>query len=572
MKKLYILSACLMALAAKAQVTFEVEAAPYCGEEGCYQLYADFPALYQTNEYQVTPIPYSPSFPFTGGTVLAASGDDTWSPIFNLPFNFSFYGTVYNSVLVGSNGVITFDLVNQAPLGYCNWPFTATIPNTQFPIKNAIFGAYQDTNIASPPVVNPLLQNVNYYLLDTGANAAPNRVFVANFNELPQFQCNESVGLQTSQIVIHEGTNEIEIFINKRTSCVSWNSGSGLIGLLNLSGTSAAVPPGRNTGTWSATNEAWRFTPSGDGIPVSVAWSLNGVPFSNENPTMACPTEAGSYMATVTYSNSPVITLSNEVALEPLQNDLGVPVNLQVCGGPTYVVDLTVNTPIVLAAVNPNDYLVTYYNDPVAAFYQQSPIGNPSNYMFTQNDTMFIGLEDLNSGCYLHFPFTIEGFTAPAPPSGAATQTFTPGQTLANLVVTGQNIQWYDQPTGGNELPMNTLLVNNTTYYASQTVGGCESRMLNNRLPVTAMSALGVSQFTAAQVKLYPNPADQTLTVSLPQNIDRIEIVNMLGQTVVRNATSGKEVKVDVSNLAGGSYLIKIHSANESVTSKFIKK
>lgn len=47
--------------------------------------------------------------------------------------------------------------------------------------------------------------------------------------------------------------------------------------------------------------------------------------------------------------------------------------------------------------------------------------------------------------------------------------------TLNNLVVSGQDIKWYDALTNGTLLPNATLLVNGTTYYVSQTINGCES-------------------------------------------------------------------------------------------------
>ncbi|PDS25794.1 T9SS type B sorting domain-containing protein [Flavobacterium branchiophilum] len=51
---------------------------------------------------------------------------------------------------------------------------------------------------------------------------------------------------------------------------------------------------------------------------------------------------------------------------------------------------------------------------------------------------------------------------------------------LNNIAMTGQNIKWYDALTSGNLLPNTTLLQNAITYYASQTISGCES----NRVPV----------------------------------------------------------------------------------------
>ena len=73
----------------------------------------------------------------------------------------------------------------------------------------------------------------------------------------------------------------------------------------------------------------------------------------------------------------------------------------------------------------------------------------------------------------------------PAAPTGSATQTFCSGTfpTIASLSATGTNIQWYDVPGGGTALPASTALVT-ATYYASQTVNGCES---TNRLAVAVI-------------------------------------------------------------------------------------
>src|SRR5438552_14624409 len=64
---------------------------------------------------------------------------------------------------------------------------------------------------------------------------------------------------------------------------------------------------------------------------------------------------------------------------------------------------------------------------------------------------------------------------------GAATQTFcsSSNPTIANLVATGSNIQWYDAATAGNLLAGTTALVNGTHYFASQTTTGCESARLD---------------------------------------------------------------------------------------------
>ena len=52
--------------------------------------------------------------------------------------------------------------------------------------------------------------------------------------------------------------------------------------------------------------------------------------------------------------------------------------------------------------------------------------------------------------------------------------------TLNNIIISGQNIKWYDAATSGNLLPNATPLQNGITYYASQTINGCES----TRVPI----------------------------------------------------------------------------------------
>ena len=79
-----------------------------------------------TSDYTVSSIPYVPPFPFTGGTQLFLGIDDEFSPAIPLPFTFCFYDNSYNQVVVGTNGVLTFDL--SVATGFCEWDFFAPIP------------------------------------------------------------------------------------------------------------------------------------------------------------------------------------------------------------------------------------------------------------------------------------------------------------------------------------------------------------------------------------------------------------------------------------------------------------
>ena len=593
MEKLYfVLLSIILTVSAGAQNAPTVgvniaEPMLICSQGSCTYLYAEYTSNKTATDYTVSSIVYNPSFPFLWDGIpnhkINAVGDDKWSSTIALPFNFCFYGVNYNQVLIGTNGVITFDQVNQTPLGTCPWAYTATIPNTGFPIKNAIYGVYQDTNIASPPIVDPFVQNVNYYFLDTGINAAPNRILVVNFNELPQYQCNNSIGLQTSQIVLYETTNIIDINVNKRTPCTSWNptvnGGNGLIGIQNQAGTLAVTPTGRNTGNWSATNEAWRFTPNG--IENSqLAWYKNGVLLpSTQNPLTVCMTENDQYSVTITYpycdGTAATVTDVLETTLLVPMPPFNDPVNISVCTQetPFYIADLTVNNSVILNNINPNDYSLKYYlNLADAQNIGLNFITNPSTYSFSGNSTIYASIVNEYTGCIYVKSFELSVIPTVTPPTGNSQQNFTAGQTLENLIVNGQNIIWYDAPTEGNILPNTTLLQNNTTYYASQTMSGCESKTTNSvRLAVTALLILGNNEFNKNTFSVYPNPTNSVLTISDTENLKSIVVYNTIGQKIMSLNPNQKEVGLDLSMVNSGVYFIKIDTDNKSETVKIIK-
>ncbi|MBE1615946.1 T9SS type A sorting domain-containing protein, partial [Flavobacterium sp. SaA2.13] len=61
----------------------------------------------------------------------------------------------------------------------------------------------------------------------------------------------------------------------------------------------------------------------------------------------------------------------------------------------------------------------------------------------------------------------------PAP--AAEAQAFCDAATVADLIATGDNLQWYADATGGTALAGDVALTDATTYYVSQTIDGCES-------------------------------------------------------------------------------------------------
>lgn len=60
-------------------------------------------------------------------------------------------------------------------------------------------------------------------------------------------------------------------------------------------------------------------------------------------------------------------------------------------------------------------------------------------------------------------------------PTGSSNQSFCNSAKISDLAVTGTYIKWYYTESFGTAITSNPDLINNTTYYASQTANGCES-------------------------------------------------------------------------------------------------
>jgi hypothetical protein len=153
-------------------------------------------------------------------------------------------------------------------------------------------------------------------------------------------------------------------------------------------------------------------------------------------------------------------------------------------------------------------------------------------------------------------------------PTATSPQDFPAGATLADLVVNGTGIIWYDSSTLGNVLPATTPIVSGTTYYASQTVGGCESVQ---RVAIQAGTALKVDGFDNANFKYYPNPVNNILTVSYSEAITGLKLYNMVGQQLITKSVNANETQIDMSHLPAGSYLLEVSSGNKSKMVKLLK-
>ena len=291
-----------------------------CTTGTCTTLSADFLHTHQTDSrYTVTSVPFDPVVVTTGTNVTT---DDQFSDIVTLPFDFCYFGNISNQIVIGDNGNISFDtsLANQ----FDPWQFSANIPSPSLP-SGGIFGAYHDLYIVEGG-------EITYGVTGT----EPFRAFVINYRSVAQYSsangCNDPT---TQQIVLHETSGFIDVYITDKPACTGWQNGNAALGIQNIGGSEGYFAPGRNTSDspWSATNEAWRFAPTETGAETfTFEWVNNttGAVISNSPDFEVCPDVTTTYTANVTWIDCIGATVS---ASEEVIITVDLPFTLSLDGG-----------------------------------------------------------------------------------------------------------------------------------------------------------------------------------------------------------------------------------------------
>jgi uncharacterized repeat protein (TIGR01451 family) len=216
--------------------------------------------------YSIGSIPYNPD-PFATGTNTGLAQDDIWSGVVALPFSFCFADSTFDSILIGTNGIVTFDLTNAN--GYCSWPLGAPAPSQ----------TYQNLSVMAPcQDLNPSFGGTIFYDV---RGTAPYRRFIVSYNEVAMFSCTST--LFSEQVIFYETTNVIEVHIKDKPLCAAWNNGAAILGI-QVDTATAYIVPGYNYPTqWTATHESWRFTPVGPCLGPSPVDSLYGQTYFDYN-------------------------------------------------------------------------------------------------------------------------------------------------------------------------------------------------------------------------------------------------------------------------------------------------
>ena len=296
-----------------------------------------------TTSYDVTLLDECPAPILEGGTPTSIDTDDIWSEAIDLGFDFCFFGETYSQILIGSNGVLSFEFENaETGNGWDLQGFGSSTPdqlpnssNTTISEAN-IFGVGHDIDPSD-------CGEINYMVL----GSAPARQFVVNYIDVCHFGFSCSDYTSTSQIILYESSNFIDVNIIDKPICTEWNDGLAVVGIQNIDDTIAFTPEDRNTSVWEASNESWRFSPSVGEADYVFEWYDGDTLVGTEDTITVYPEETTTYTAAVTYNlcNGETATVTDTVLVEitPTPIPIAVENDVFICAGEEAVLEVNID-------------------------------------------------------------------------------------------------------------------------------------------------------------------------------------------------------------------------------------
>ncbi len=127
-----------------------------------------------------------------------------------------------------------------------------------------------------------------------------------------------------------------------------------------------------------------------------------------------------------------------------------------------------------------------------------------------------------------------------------------------------------------NDFNNDTTLIGDTIPVGDTTITWTVTDASGNE--VTCSFSITVTEWTGLEnydfdVRVYPNPADYKLFVSLNNNVSgTVEVIDLTGKTLIRKPILSRIVELNVNDLASGTYTLRIITDNKVVIKRFIKR
>lgn len=89
---------------------------------------------------------------------------------------------------------------------------------------------------------------------------------------------------------------------------------------------------------------------------------------------------------------------------------------------------------------------------------------------------------------------------------------------------------------------------------------------------ITVSTTAGVKDINKLQLRIYPNPAIDVITIDGVKTIDYVAVYDISGRQIFSAAASTPVVKVYLDNYAAGTYIVKVTAEGKTQSINVIKK
>lgn len=297
-------------------------------------------------------------------------------------------------------------------------------------------------------------------------------------------------------------------------------------------------------------NSSYSLTYNDDGSSVGPT----SIIADNNGQFVITGLNAGSYSNFNFVINNCSTTINTTISL----NDPTV--NPPTSGGDQSVCEDSPIQTLTAQATTNDGSIIIWYDAPVDGTIVSDPtlssVGTIVYYAEAQNTT---------SNCIssTRTPVSLTINPAPLAPTGDTVQLIcndaTVIFTLADLIVNGVNLQWYADQATTIPLATSTPIVNNTTYYVTQTVNGCES---NSALAVLALLN---DQIVPEVTVVQPTCATPTGSIEITNPISTGNVYADLVISEITDESLGSLTYIELFNGTGNTvdlsnYRIKVYN------------
>lgn len=120
--------------------------------------------------------------------------------------------------------------------------------------------------------------------------------------------------------------------------------------------------------------------------------------------------------------------------------------------------------------------------------------------------------------------------------------------------------------------PVSTVQLNDVVANAADIYFDFNAAIVTNTVFTKFVDVLGVTDFDTLNVVAYPNPANNILNIQADGSVSSIEIMNVLGQTLLTSKGNSNREQIDISGLSAGNYFVRVVVGDGSRVLRVVKK